>query len=346
MRIALITWCIGVSLTAHAQFGGSSVYQYLNFPVAARLAGLGGDNVSTPSDDINFAYYNPALLNAAMDKELSLSDALMAGNINHGYISYGDYLDSLNITMFTGLVYRNYGTMAFYDPSGVQNGSFKANEFALVGGFGYQSDKLSYGATAKFLWSQLESYSSLAGAIDLGMAYNDTSKMFSAGLVLKNIGTQFKPYTAGNREELPFEIQLGISQRLKYLPLRLSITAHNLFQGDIRYDDPNAVNNSNAFVTDTTAVDDKKYIADEIFRHLIFAGEFYFGKNLTVQIGYDYMMAKELSLDTKNGLNGFSIGMGLQVKKYAFYYSYDIYSPAGGSHMFTVATNLNYYNKK
>ena len=344
MRIFLLSTLLFTGISVFAQLGGSSTYQYLNFPVASRLAGLGGTNVSTPSDDISFAYYNPALLNASMDKDLSLSHAIMAGNINHGYVAYGDYLDSLKITIHTGLLYRSYGSMQMYDVNGIQNGTFSANEFALVGGMSYQSDKLSYGANLKFIWSQLESYSSVAAAFDLGMAYNDTAHLFSAGLVLKNIGTQFKPYVAGNREELPFEIQLGISQRLRYLPLRISITAHNLEQGDIRYDDPNA-NSNQSFITDTTATE-KKYIADQIFSHIVFAGEFYFGKNFSVQIGYDYMGRKELSLATKKGLTGFSIGMGLQVKKYAFYYSYDIYSVAGGSHMLTIGTNLNYFNKK
>lgn len=59
--------------------------------------------------------------------------------------------------------------------------------------------------------------------------------------------------------------------------MRISITAHNLEQGDIRYDDPN-VSTNQTFITDTTS-SDEKYIADQIFSHIIFAGEFYFGNN-------------------------------------------------------------------
>ncbi|MFN3939409.1 MAG: type IX secretion system protein PorQ, partial [Chitinophagales bacterium] len=278
-------------------------------------------------------------------KDLSLSHAIMAGNINHGYLAYGDYLDSAGLMLHTGLLYRSYGQMILYDNTGMRTGTFHANEFALLGGISYQSDKLSYGFNLKFIWSQLESYSSIAGAVDLGVAYNDTANLFSAGLVLKNIGTQFKPYVSGNREELPFEIQLGISQKLRYLPLRLSVTAHNLQQADIRYDDPNAIATNNILNPDTASSVEKKYIADKIFRHLIFSGEFYFGKNLTVQLAYDHMTRKELSLSTTRGLTGFSIGMGVNIKKYTFHYSYDIYSVAGGSHMFTLSTNLHYFNK-
>lgn len=345
MRTVVFTCLCICSISVCAQLGGSNTYTYLNFPVAARIAGLGGTNISTPSDDIVFAYYNPALSNSAMDGEISVNHAIMAGNIHHGYVTYGNYLDSIGIALHSGLVYRSYGTMPLYDVNGIQMGSFHANEFALVGGLGYQSNKLSYGANLKLLWSQLESYSAIGAAVDLGMAYNDTARMFSAGLVLKNIGVQFKPYIPQNREALPFEIQLGISQRLRYLPLRISITAHNLEQGDIRYDDPLLTLNQNAFIGDTTA-EQKKYIADKIFNHVIIAGEFYFGKNFSVQLGYDHMTRRELSLATRKGLTGFSLGMGLQVKKYAFYYSYDIYSVAGGSHMLSISTNLQTLNKK
>lgn len=58
MRIFLLASFLFSGISAFAQLGGSSTYQYLNFPVASRIAGLGGTNLSTPSDDISFAYYN------------------------------------------------------------------------------------------------------------------------------------------------------------------------------------------------------------------------------------------------------------------------------------------------
>ncbi len=346
MRLTFTIFFSLIIFHSYSQFGGSATYNYLNLPASARIASLGGTNISTYSDDINFAYYNPALLNQDMDGNISISHAIMTGNINHGYAAYGKHIDKWNATVHGGILYESFGQMQLIDEAGTQVGNFSAGEYALTGGIGYHENKLSYGGNVKLLYSQLESYKSFGAAIDLGGAFIDTSSQFSAGIVIKNIGTQFKSYTAGNKEEIPFEIQLGVSKRLKHLPLRFSLTAHNLQTFDIRYDDPAAVDDINIFSSDSTEVVVKKYTADNILRHLIIAGEFYFGKNFDFRIGYDHLNRKELSLDSKRGLTGFSFGAGIKIRKYQIDFAHEFYSVAGGSNQITIAANLNAFMKR
>ncbi len=153
------------------------------------------------------------------------------------------------------------------------------------------------------------------------------------------------PFTNENREQLPFQINFGVSKRLAHLPLRISLTFHDLQTFDIRYDDPNQQENSNIFGADSTT-EEKNYTVDKIAQHLNIAGEFYFGKSVMARVGYDHMKRKQLSISTQRGFTGFSLGFGIKIKKFNIDYAHEFYSLAGGSHMVTIGTNLNMFLKK
>jgi len=323
-----------------AQFGGGYTFAFLQLPPSARISALGGMNISTYDNDLTLGYQNPAAINETMDGALSVNHAFLRSGIMHGFAGWGKQLSKINATMQAGVLYRTYGNFEGNDPGGNRTGSFSANEMALHAGIGYGNGKLRYGANMKLLYSQLESYSSLGVSADLGLMYLDTARLFTAGLVMRNIGTQFKPYVADNYEELPFGIDFGVSKRLRHLPLQLSITLHDLQKFDIRYDDPNAVQETNIFSTDTIT-EEKNYTVDKIAQHLIIGGEFYFGKNVMARIGYDHMTRREMSVETRRGLTGFALGFGMAIKKYRVEYGHEFYSLAGGSHHITIAMNLN-----
>lgn len=340
MRIFLaslfIVFCLGVK----AQFGGSYTYAYLNMSPSARISALSGLNINTYDQDVSFAFQNPAVLNPLMNNRLSVNHALLPGVINQGNVGYAKTLQNPNLTMGGGILYRAYGTFQLTNDAGDRLGTFSGSEYAMQWGISYGQNKLHYGVSAKLLYSQLESYSSFGMAADLGAIYVDTAKLFTAALVMRNVGTQFKPFVENNYEELPFEIDLALSKRLKYLPLRVSLTMHDLQSFDIRYDDPDASDNATIFGADSTATE-KNYTVDKIARHLNIAGEFYFGKNFMVRGGYDHETRKELSIETRRGLTGFSLGFGFKVNKFSIDYGHEFYSQAGGTNHIGISANLN-----
>lgn len=340
MRASFFLLVILNSATLLAQLGGSYTYQYLQLPVSARTAALGGLSLVHQDDDLTIAWYNPAVINSGMHNHLAVNHSIRAGGVNQGYVGYARTLNDSGLTSTVGLMYNSYGQMPMYDINGIQTGNFHASEYALGSGISYASEKLSYGLNLKFLFGQLESYSSMGMAVDLGALFNDTINGFTAGVVLRNLGTQFSAYSPGSREELPFELQAAISKRLAYLPLRITLTGHNLQRFDIRYDDPSVIDNSNIFNADSTA-EEKSYLGDKILRHLILSGEIYFGENFRARLGYDYMQQKEMVLTTYRGLSGFSLGFGLQIKKYSIDYAYEVASVAGGNHYFSISTDLD-----
>lgn len=325
-----------------AQIGGSATYAYLDLSPSARLTALGGYDIAVIDDDLNYGYVNPASWNPLMAGRISFSHAFYPAGIQHGHAAYAHHIDKWDVTMGGGILYRTYGQFDRTDPTGTITGSFGASEYVVQGGAAVRSDKLSYGANLKLLYSQLESYSSLGAAVDLGVTYNDTASRFAATLVVRNLGTQFIAYTPANYEELPFRIDLGISKRLKYLPLRLSLTLHDLQQWDIRYDDPNAVQQTdNIFGVDDEDQGEQKFIADKIFSHVAIGTEFYFGSSFRVRLGYSHQGRGELASNNRPGATGFSGGIGLRIKQFRFDYGHAVHHIGGRNHHISVSTSLS-----
>ena len=53
--------------------GGPTTYRFLETPIPARAAALGGNSMSVWGDDINLSYSNPALLNKGCVKQVALN---------------------------------------------------------------------------------------------------------------------------------------------------------------------------------------------------------------------------------------------------------------------------------
>ena len=75
-------------------------------------------------------------------------------------------------------------------------------------------EKWNYGATVKFINSNYGQYRSNGIAVDVGVLYHDTAKLFSASFVAKNMGTQLKKYDGTDPDDLPFDMQIGCDQKI------------------------------------------------------------------------------------------------------------------------------------
>lgn len=325
---------------AKAQIGGSRSYGQLDLPASARIAALGGYAIATWDSDPALGYANPALYNPAMDRKLVFAHAFGPAEVQYGHAAYAHHLEGPDLTIGGGLLYRAYGRFDGRDAAGNQTAGFGAGEYALHAGTAYRSDRLAYGATVKLAYGQLESYTSFAAAVDIGAAYIDTAKRLVAALVLRNIGTPISSYIPGDAEALPFDLQLAISHRLQHLPLRLSLTLHDLYRWDIRYDDPNAANGGDLLFGGTGEDADQAFIADKIFRHVAVSGEFEFGKNVRVRFGYDHQGRGELAATGRAGLTGFSGGFGIRVKQFRLDYAHQVTHLSGRQNHLTVTTDI------
>lgn len=333
-----------------AQSGGRAVYSFLNTPHTARIAGLGSSLIMVMDDDAALGYHNPALLNATMHQQLNFNSSMHIAGINHGFAGYTHHHKKWNATLMGGIQYFAYGKFDLTNSFGQSLGTFTAGEYALNVGIGKQySEKFSYGANLKLIYSGLESYNSFGGAVDVGGTYQDTAKLFSIGLTFKNMGYQFTKYfPGGEREPLPFDVQIGLAKQLRYLPLRFSLVYHDLQRWNIRYKDPNAEEPTSIFV-EPGANDETRFaiLTDNFFRHFIVGLELLAGKqeNFRLRAGYNHQRRVELGVDGTRGLAGFSGGIGLKIKQFRIEYGIAFYHLAGAANQFSIATNLSSFKR-
>ncbi len=323
MKKAYIFFGCLIPVWLFAQTGGRVAYDFLNLPASARILSLGGLNVSLMDDDPHFAAYNPALATDSMHQRAVLSFSNYLSDISAGYAGYSHTIDGVG-SLHTGVQFVNYGNFAGADEFGNPTGDYGASELAWYLGIGRAVGNFRGGVNMKFISSSLApGYTSVGMALDLGIAYQSEDKLFSAGMVIRNAGLQFSNYTGtSGRDPLPLDVAIGISNKLRYMPLRFSVTLNNLHQPNLIVKDPNA-----APVLDLSGnpVPEKNQLVDNLFRHAVFGGEFLMGRALRLRFGYNHLRRQELKSSSAGGFAGFSIGAGIRVARFAFDYGYGGY---------------------
>lgn len=335
------------TISVTAQIGGKNAYEFLNLPASARITALGGSLIGVQDEDVTLALSNPASLNRQMHNRISFSHNFHFAGISNGYVSYGRTLKSLGVNAHFGVQYISYGDFVAADALGTQTGTFSAGETAFVLGASKKvADRITVGANLKGVFSNLESYSSTGVLADLGLNYGKDSSSFIISFVVKNIGAEVTTY-AGTSFGTPLDVQIGISKRLKYLPFRFSIIGHQLHRANVRYDDPNKVETTDIF---GEAPKENKFgdAVDNVFRHIIFNGEFLLGKNenLRLRAGYNHLRRKELSLTSFRSLAGFSLGFGIKINAFKLDYGLGYHHVAGAVNHISISTDMGKFFKK
>jgi hypothetical protein len=239
-----------------------------------------------------------------------------------------------------GLTYLNYGTFTEADPSGVITGDFTAAEYAFLMIYSRKIDSLfSVGVSFKPILSQLEKYTSFGFAFDIGASFHNYSRLFTAGLVIKNAGYQVTSYAGEPHQKLPFEIQAGISQRLAHAPFRFSLTLTHLEKFDLTYQYQQPVTSEEA---ETQASE----FMENLMRHVVIGTEIIPHKNFYLSLGYNYKRRQELKVDQKGSSVGFSWGFGINTSWMNIEFGRATYHLAGSStHLSVILSPENIYKK-
>jgi len=239
-----------------------------------------------------------------------------------------------------GLQFFGYGNVPETDASGNILGEFRPTDWVMqVSASRSYEEKWNYGATLKFIQSSYGLYRSNGIAIDVGILFHDTAKLFFASALAKNLGTQLKKYEGTDPDELPFDLQFGLTKRLAKAPMSFSLTMQRAHRFNISYNDT-AFNNENGFENSS----DKKISFDKLFRHFILATTIYIGDHLEVMAGYNYLRRKELNIGNgTNGLNGFSLGAGVLLGKLHIRYARAYYQSNSAFNQVGINMQLNKY---
>ena len=329
---------------AEAQIGGNNSYEFLNLTNPARTAALGSSNfLAIKDDDIMLTLANPSLITTKVNNGLAFSFTDSYTDINYGFAMFGK--DFGKVGSFVGTMqYANYGKFTYADATGVTAGEFTAGEYAFNIGWGRKLDSVfSIGANFKTIYSALEIYTSYGVAVDVAGSYQNKNG-FTMSLAARNIGRQLSTYTSGNPEPLPFEIQFGMSKRLKHLPFRYSVVLSHLEKWDLTYLDPND-NRIDPLTGEQLNGSGNSGFLDRAMRHVILGGEFTPAKFLSFRIGYNYQRRQELKLTSRPATVGFSWGIGLKISKFNFSYARATYHLAGSPNYISLSTNLGDFFK-
>ncbi|GAA4444419.1 hypothetical protein GCM10023188_46400 [Pontibacter saemangeumensis] len=333
---------LGFALTAQAQVGGQRGFPFLELPNSSKLAALGGVNVTAGAHDVNMVAANPALLNAEMDSQLSLSYIGYLADIRQSSVAYA-FNSEKHGRWAAGVNYLNYGDFVQRDATGAAEGSFEVHDYTVSLTHVRQVEAFTMGATAKVAVSSMAGNQAVGLLADAGVAFKHPEKDLTVGLAFRNVGYQVKPLDGGERKPMPFDAQLGVSYKPEHMPVRLSLTAHRLYQFDIVYLDPNAPGELDE---NGNEVKEEKKLGDKIARHFVAGAEFVFSKNFQLRAGYNHLRRRELRLDTASGGAGFSLGAMLRVRAFELSYGSAFFHPSGATHYITVSTDTRTLLKK
>ncbi|WP_175622607.1 type IX secretion system protein PorQ [Chryseobacterium schmidteae] len=305
---------------------GTNVYSFLNIPVSARQAALGGDAITVRDYDVSFAIANPALLNKDSDKQLSVNASTYLADSKFGTIAFAKDLDNGHMVTVNAR-YLGYGNIPRTDESGFEMGEFSASDVAVGAGYAYQFEEdWTIGGGLNFITSKIDTYTSSALSGTLGMTYHNKQNKEVASVVMRNFGYQFKSFN-GERENLPFRIDLGYTRILKAIPLAITITAHDLQKFDISSD----------YNVNGQEIGFGRKLAD----HFSLGAELFPEKGFNIRLGYNVRRGNELAVVDQRNFTGLSAGFGLKISKFRLDYAHVRYHNSSNVNQIGISVDLS-----
>ena len=328
-------------IKTQAQVGGNSVFSFLNVPVPARTAALGGNSIGLKDDDVSLILQNPSAINGSMNNKFQMSYINYIADINFFNLQYCKSIDSIG-HFGVSLQNVNYGNFVERDEYGTEKGTFSANDNQLNLTYGKELDSmLSWGVNVKTIYSKLYTFSSLGNAIDAGLTWKSKRRDFAIALVMNDLGIQWKTYSGNLKEIINPYFNLGISKKLAKAPLRFLMNYERLNKWDLTYANPN---NPSPTVDQFTGEEIKtskfKTFSDKLFRHISVGAEISPGKNFNLRLGYNFRRRKEMQLPDSGGITGFSFGFGIKISKLIFNYAFSKYHAAGNVNHISVVFKI------
>jgi hypothetical protein len=290
---------------------GEEVFTFLRYPSSARVNALGGNTVSLIERDPSLAFHNPALLGAEMDGMVNLNYMNFISDINLGSALFTKALGE-NSAWGIGADFISYGNFKQTTEENMITGDFSVKDVGLHAFYSKElSERWQGGLSLKFLYSSLESYTSLGVAVDAGLSYYNSETALSFGITLKNIGAQLKAYDE-KRFKMPWDIQLGMSKKMAHAPFRFSLTA--------------------MYLTD--------FSFKTFTKHWVLGLDYVPSDNFWIGIGFNPKTNADMKLQGGNILSGFSGGAGISIKMFDVGVSVAKYHPSALSLLMSISTTL------
>src|SRR5690606_11563478 len=146
------------------------------------------------------------------------------------------------------------------------------------------------------------------------------------GLIVKNIGVVLSEYSVASETTLPFDVQAGVTFRPEHMPVRFSLTVHDLVDVDDAYYDP---------------VESEPGTLDKVLRHVNFGVELLLHQHFSILAGYNFRRHKELKLEETGGAAGLTVGFSVRIKQFEFTLRRSSYIVGTAAYNITLAADIN-----
>ncbi|WP_281257437.1 type IX secretion system protein PorQ [Mongoliibacter ruber] len=305
-----------------------SAFNFIDNPAQAKLAALGGVNITAGKDPLMFLS-NPALLDSTVLHTPAFHYLNFPGGVQAATVGY-TFEGLFRGVWGVGLQYMDYGRFEGFDPIGMPIGEFGASEFALVLGYSEGTEVFRYGANLKLLGSVLESYQAYALVFDFGVNYYHPDLDLVLGINARNIGFGLSTYLNNQSLQMPSDLRLGGSFKPEHAPFRFHLSLRNLQGREVDF-----------YMTNPSRNRMDIGVADKLFRRAVFGVEILPSEHLSLRLGYNHLIRKEFETAAGAGAGGFSGGFAFKVKKFELSYARMFYNIPGGSNVFGVSTAIN-----
>ncbi|MEM9326527.1 MAG: type IX secretion system outer membrane channel protein PorV [Bacteroidota bacterium] len=331
---------------------------FVNFAPDSRGAALGDAGVAT-SPDVYSTHWNNAKL-AFIEKDLgfSFSYSPWLGNIvddmSLNYLTFFKRIDR-NQTIGASMRYFDLGEIVLTDLNGDQLGIENPREFAFDGTYARKlSERLSLGASIRFIWSNLagnitgapDVRAGTSLAADVGIYYKQPLSIkgidseLALGAHISNIGQKITYTSQDNEDFIPGNLRLGTAWKLNTDPYnsftlvfdvnKLLVPTPPVYQTDengefvrdpvtgdliiLRGKDPDRALLSGTFGSFTDAPDG---FGEEMREFMLsFGVEYWYRELFAARIGYFYEDA------TKGDRKYFTAGLGFRYQVFGLDFSY------------------------
>jgi hypothetical protein len=249
---------------------------------SARAAGLGGAFVAY-AGDASAQLYNPATIPTTVDNSLSVTFTKHVLDINSGVAAYTRRLGSG--WMGASAAVTSFGTFTRTDGLGNTIGTFGAASIALALSYANQFDTNAYyGITIGYVQTTIDRAAASALVTSVGILYQLPKIRTTLGASVRYIGFQLARMN-GQDASLPTDVRLGVSHRLRGLPLLVSFNLARLAEERMSF--------------------------AERLRNFTLGGELSLGTALQLRVGYDNGVRSSQSSATASFLTGMGIGAGV-----------------------------------
>ena len=299
-------------------------------PAHARLAALGGVNVSLADRDVNFFHNNPALAGDTLNGHASAGYQFYVGDVGNALITYAH--GSRRAGQFiAGIHHTSYGSIQGFDETGAPTTEQSAGETAVLIGRTHQIGNFRLGASLKGAFSNLAGYRATAVLMDVGGVFQHPNNELSVGLVVRNVGVVLSDYSRTDEGSVPFDVQAGVTFKPEHMPLRFSFTGYQLGR-------------SRLLPADATG--ERASGFKRVLNHLNFGAEILLHRNVEVLTGYNYLLSQSLRTEVGGSGAGICFGFSLMVKPVEFVFSRNSYTVGNAGYSFTLLTNMNQLLRK